>query len=84
MRLRMIPAVQEFPAEFHSALSTDQGEAVRDLGAAQDRQARQEDLRSEIAKTWDIESDLAGNIRDNVKVGVIPLHLKSILSGLAE
>ncbi len=80
----MIATIQEFPAKFQSVTAPNQGEAVSDLGTAHDREVGQEDLGAEISESGDVETHFSRNIRNHVKVGIIPLQLKRVLRRLAE
>ena len=79
MGFGVIAAVQELPAEFQSVVSADQSETVGNHGAANDGQAGEKDLRPKIAEPRDIQAGLRGNIGNDVKSGIVPLRLKSIL-----
>src|SRR4029077_4214510 len=80
----MIPAIKELPAEFYRVMATDKGEAVRNFRAAHDRQTGNEDLCPQAGVPGDVQSNLAGYVRDDVESGVVELHLQGILHGLAK
>src|SRR5262249_52277059 len=84
VRLAVIAAIEKIAAKLHRMAATDHREVVGDLSAARDGQVGQEDLRAQIRKPRDVQSNLPGRVGDHVKIVVTPLRAGFVLSRRAE
>src|SRR5262249_43538665 len=62
VRFRVVASVQFIASELDVVFPADQADVICKLVAPHDGEVGQEDLCSQVAKAWDVEAHLAGNV----------------------
>ena len=85
MRFGVVAAQYLVTAKLKGVMAVDDAEIVGELVAAQDRFVGKKNVGSKIVnETRDLQSHLAGLVRNHVKAVVIPLHASFVRDGRSE